>query len=45
LREWIRRTDYPDFLGIDYGNALPDDLAQQMMEVLQGEGNPDRIRL
>jgi hypothetical protein len=26
LREWIRRASYPNFLGIDYGDVLPDDL-------------------
>jgi hypothetical protein len=35
LREWLRRMSYPEFLGIDYGDALPDDLAQSMMEVLK----------
>ena len=44
LREWLRRTSYPDFLGIDYGDALPDDLAQKMVEILQGDGN-DRLSL
>jgi hypothetical protein len=34
LREWIRRTSYPEFLGINYGNALPDDLTRSMAEVL-----------
>ena len=34
LREWIRRTAYPEFLGIDYGDALPDDLAQSMAVIL-----------
>jgi hypothetical protein len=33
LREWMRRTGYPDFLRIDYGSALPDDLALNMTEV------------
>ena len=35
LREWIRRTGYPDFLKIDYGNVLPDDLAENMSVILQ----------
>ena len=35
LREWLRRTSYPDFLGIDYGDALPDDLAQNMAGILE----------
>ena len=30
LREWVRRTGYPEFLDIDYGDALPDDLARTM---------------
>ena len=34
LREWIHRTSYPEFLGIDYGDALPDDLAKSMAEIL-----------
>lgn len=35
LREWVRRTAYSEFLGIDYGDALPDDLAKSMTEVLE----------
>jgi len=35
LREWIRRTRYPDFLGIDYGDALPDDLAGYMAKMME----------
>jgi hypothetical protein len=34
LREWMRRTSYPEFLGIDYGDPLPDDLAKSMAEIL-----------
>ena len=34
LREWTRRTGCPDFLGIDYGDALPDNLAQNLAEIL-----------
>ena len=35
LREWLRRTSYPEFLGIDYGDPLPDDLAKNMTEMLK----------
>jgi len=34
LREWIRRMSYPEFLGIDYGVPLPDDLAKSMIGIL-----------
>ena len=34
LREWVRRTSYPEFLDIDYGDALPDDLAQNLATIL-----------
>ena len=34
LREWVRRTSYPEFLRIDYGDALPDDLARTMAAIL-----------
>jgi hypothetical protein len=34
LREWMRRTSYPEFLGIDYGNPLPDDIAKSMAVIL-----------
>jgi hypothetical protein len=26
---------YPEFLGIDYGDAMPDDLVQKMAEIMQ----------
>jgi hypothetical protein len=35
LREWIRRMSYPEFLGIDYGDPLPDDLTKSMAEILK----------
>ena len=35
LCEWIRRTGYPDFLKIGYGDELPDDLAENMAVMLQ----------
>jgi len=37
LPEWICRTGYPDFRGIGYGDALPDDLAESMVMVLAGD--------
>ena len=33
LSEWMRRTSYPEFLGIDCGDMLPDDLARSMTEI------------
>jgi hypothetical protein len=36
LREWVRRTSYPDFLAINYGDALPEDLAKNMGGILEG---------
>ena len=38
LREGIRRTGYPDFWGIDYGNALPDDSERNMTEFCKAVG-------
>jgi hypothetical protein len=35
LREWLRRTRYPEFLEIDYGDPLPDDFAKNMAAVLK----------
>jgi hypothetical protein len=35
LREWVRRTSYPDFLCIDYDDALPDDLSSKMAGILE----------
>jgi hypothetical protein len=34
LWEWMRRTEYPDFLGMEYGDALPGDLAETMKTIL-----------
>ncbi|MCL2745404.1 MAG: hypothetical protein FWE67_16310 [Planctomycetaceae bacterium] len=45
LHEWLRRTAYPEFLGIDYGDALPDGLARSMagiMESTTGDGACNR---
>jgi len=42
LREWICRTSYPDFTTINYGDALPDDLARSMTVLLESTaGEPD----
>jgi hypothetical protein len=44
LREWVLRTDYPDWLRMEYESDLSDDMAESMQTMLASLEKPEKRR-